>query len=469
MFPSHPPSSQNQQQHRTHGVFLRLLIFSCLASLSLCALPTGVYDFESAISILPCAEKITILPEGVTDSVVNASALIVNDNQACQGNPLRYKNEVTNILSPFRGAELISMGAQSELTCGGITFDESTTFYFFKFPTIRTLKELTNSSKGLFGSDFFSPDDEEEKQLQQTPEDSSMMTVTPVPTPSPLPSRDAGLKFLGNVFYLTESRCIWIRTADVEAAAQQTVVDDEPADGENDDGEVNPMVSASPESDDGSACFPASASVTMGEGRTTVSIDKLRIGDVVQTGEGGRSSAVFAWTHRQHPGAGNNNNNNNSQAGRFYKGLWRWSSTKTMQRRQYTYVRLHTRLEKPLVVTPLHYVYVYVFDDDDESDTHRKQPQRQTRQAGTVRPGDHLIAAHDGSPLPVTEVDFVRYDGGLYNPQTVDGDLVVDGIVVSTYTTAVEPNMAHALLTPVRAMFMALRTCLMMPTSPNKV
>lgn len=419
-----------------------------------------MHDFEGALTFLPCAEKITILPDGVTDSVVNASSLIVNDNQACQGIPLIYKNEIANALSPFRGAEVISMRAQSELTCGGMTFDESTTFYFFKFPTLRTLKELQDTSSALFGSSYFSQEDEE-KQLQ-TAEDSLMMTATPVPTPSPLPSRDLGIRFLGNVFYLTESRCIWVRTADVEAAAQQTQADDESADGKDDSGEVDPVVSPSPDDDDGSGCFPASASVTMGDGRTTVSIDKLRIGDVVQTGEGGRSSAVFAWTHRQQPSGTNNNN----KAGERTNGLWRWTSTKTTQRKQYTYVRLHTRLEKPLIVTPSHYVYVYVYND--ESDVHQKQPQRQTRQAGTVRPGDHLIAAHDGLPLPVSDVDFVRYDGGLYNPQTVDGDLVVDGVVVSTYTTAVEPNMAHALLTPVRAMFMVARTCLMMPTSPNK-
>lgn len=465
MFPHPPPSQNHQQQWRCHAVFLRFLLLFCLASSSLCALPTGVYDFQGALAFLPCADKITIMPDGVTDSVVQASSIIINDNQTCQGNPLRYENEFSNPLSPFNGAELITMTAQSELICGSVTFNDLTTFYFFKFPQLKTLKELNDTGSSWFGSSFFSQDDDEKEQ-QQTPEDSSMMmTATPVPSQSPLPSRNPGLSFLPNVFYVMESRCIWVRTADIEAAAQQTEAEGEHTNGEDDEKEeVDP--SATPDEDDGSVCFPATASVTMGDGRTTVSIDKLRIGDVVQTGEGGRSSAVFAWTHRQQPGVANNNNKNNINVGPFTNRLWRWSSTKTTQRKQYTYVRLHTRLEKPLVVTPSHYVYVYVYDDD--SDTHRRQPRRQTKQAGTVRPGDHLIAAHDGSPLSVTDVDFIKYDGGLYNPQTVDGDLVIDGIVVSTYTTAVEPNMAHALLAPVRAIFMAARTCLMMPTSPNK-
>jgi hypothetical protein len=39
---------------------------------------------------------------------------------------------------------------------------------------------------------------------------------------------------------------------------------------------------------------------------------------------------------------------------------------------------------------------------------------------------------------------------GLYNPQTIAGDVVVDGMLIATYTTAVEPAVAHALLLPFR-------------------
>ena len=42
---------------------------------------------------------------------------------------------------------------------------------------------------------------------------------------------------------------------------------------------------------------------------------------------------------------------------------------------------------------------------------------------------------------------------GLYNPHTMDGDIVVDGTVTSTYTAAVAPSLAHAVLWPVRMLY----------------
>lgn len=39
---------------------------------------------------------------------------------------------------------------------------------------------------------------------------------------------------------------------------------------------------------------------------------------------------------------------------------------------------------------------------------------------------------------------------GLYNPQTESGVIMVDGIVVSCYTEAIQPIVAHALLSWVR-------------------
>ena len=42
---------------------------------------------------------------------------------------------------------------------------------------------------------------------------------------------------------------------------------------------------------------------------------------------------------------------------------------------------------------------------------------------------------------------------GLYNPLTLAGDIVVDGILASTYTKAVTPKMAHAALAPLRMMY----------------
>lgn len=54
-----------------------------------------------------------------------------------------------------------------------------------------------------------------------------------------------------------------------------------------------------------------------------------------------------------------------------------------------------------------------------------------------------------------SKVAFVglRKAVGLFNPQTESGDIVVNGILVSTYTTSVAPQLAHALLSPARALY----------------
>ena len=44
---------------------------------------------------------------------------------------------------------------------------------------------------------------------------------------------------------------------------------------------------------------------------------------------------------------------------------------------------------------------------------------------------------------------------GLYNPHTLNGDIVVNGIKTSTYTAAVAPALAHAALWPVRMLYSA--------------
>jgi hypothetical protein len=42
---------------------------------------------------------------------------------------------------------------------------------------------------------------------------------------------------------------------------------------------------------------------------------------------------------------------------------------------------------------------------------------------------------------------------GLFNPHTMDGDLVVDGIHTSIYTAAIAPSLAHSILWPIRMLF----------------
>eukprot|EP00168_Porphyra_purpurea_P015758 TRINITY_DN4915_c0_g1_i1.p4 TRINITY_DN4915_c0_g1~~TRINITY_DN4915_c0_g1_i1.p4 ORF type:complete len:166 (-),score=24.19 TRINITY_DN4915_c0_g1_i1:195-692(-) len=71
--------------------------------------------------------------------------------------------------------------------------------------------------------------------------------------------------------------------------------------------------------------------------------------------------------------------------------------------------------------------------------------------AGEITPGMHLVTA-DGAPDRVVAVAGV-VRAGRYAPHTLHGDLVVAGFRVSSYTTAVHPVVAHALLAPVRAAY----------------
>ncbi len=54
---------------------------------------------------------------------------------------------------------------------------------------------------------------------------------------------------------------------------------------------------------------------------------------------------------------------------------------------------------------------------------------------------------------------------GLYNQQTIDGDIVVGGLVSSTYTEAVQFETAHSLLAPLRLIY---RVCGVAPPNIEK-
>jgi hypothetical protein len=73
------------------------------------------------------------------------------------------------------------------------------------------------------------------------------------------------------------------------------------------------------------------------------------------------------------------------------------------------------------------------------------------QQAETVKVGN-LLRLSCGRTSVVEHVE-VEVGTGLYNPQTLHGDIVVSGIVASTYTAAVEPSTAHVLLAPLRSLF----------------
>ncbi|GAB0490748.1 hypothetical protein MMPV_001985 [Pyropia vietnamensis] len=155
------------------------------------------------------------------------------------------------------------------------------------------------------------------------------------------------------------------------------------------------------------ACFPSSSLVTLASGRV-VSMRSLRLGDEVVIG-GGRLSTVYAFSHAD---------------GR--------------EAVRHPFVRLATTTGVTLTASPGH--YVYVLDGAD----------RRLVLAAAVRVGDVLpLATGTNHSTVVVGVSRVALPG-LYNPHTLDGDIAVDGVVVSTWTVAVPPAVAAAALAPLQ-------------------
>ncbi len=187
--------------------------------------------------------------------------------------------------------------------------------------------------------------------------------------------------------------------------------DDDSADGnaatdEADDAEDDDEPEESPGDGDGaSACFPADASVTL-EGGYVKRMDDLQIGDRVQVSPNAFSD-VFMFTHRD--------------------------AKSTVK-----FIELSTVSGLRIYLTPGHYMYA----------------NGRLAAASTVREGD-IVDLANGEESRVTTLRTVAKKG-VYNPQTLHGDIAVNGVLASTYTIAVDPRAAHSLLTPLRALFRAI-------------
>jgi len=153
----------------------------------------------------------------------------------------------------------------------------------------------------------------------------------------------------------------------------------------------------------GAACFPATATVELSNGKIK-SMDQVKIGDKVRVGPGEFSEVYFFSTEMAETNA------------KFTK-----IATDGVE----------------LVLTSGHYLYV-----NGELAT-----------AGSVKPGD-VIVLGDNTKAAVNEVT-TAWAPGLYNPHTLHGDIIVNGVKTSTYTDAVHPKLAHALLSPLRTMYSA--------------
>lgn len=155
------------------------------------------------------------------------------------------------------------------------------------------------------------------------------------------------------------------------------------------------------EIDDGSTCFPSGAIVEMEDG-TLNKMSLLRIGDRVHVGKR-KFSDVFMFTHK-------------------------------VSDAHFDFIKISC-VTTEIVLTRGHYLYV----------------NGALSPAKTVRAGD-LVELGSGESSMVTSVSYVKR-AGLYNPQTISGDIVVNDVRASTYTTTVEPIFAHVLLTPFRATY----------------
>lgn len=182
--------------------------------------------------------------------------------------------------------------------------------------------------------------------------------------------------------------------------------------------------SSSEKKDDNASCFPSSALAQTAGGRWR-KMNELRVGDRVRVSSGDGADAfddVFMFTHRD-------------------------------SKPESRFIRIETafRQDSPLVVSPGHYIHVHG---------------RGLVMASAIRPNDRLhvvpvtstkdISGSHGNIDIVTDVVTsvsVVLDTGLYNPQTLHGDIVVNGVVCSTYTTAIRPSVATRLLIPFRALY----------------
>jgi len=150
-------------------------------------------------------------------------------------------------------------------------------------------------------------------------------------------------------------------------------------------------------------CFPATSTVELESGKS-INLDQLQLGDKVRVGPSEFSEVYFFSTE--------------------------------MAETTSKFVKLETD-SGAVTMTKGHYLYV----------------NGALTVASDVEVGDNVVLGN-GTHVAVNEVTSV-WAPGLYNPHTLHGDIVVDGIHTSTYTDAVHPTLAHALMSPLRTMYSA--------------
>lgn len=165
----------------------------------------------------------------------------------------------------------------------------------------------------------------------------------------------------------------------------------------------SPMAKKSPTATSSGTCFPGDALVKLEDG-TSVRMDNLRVGDRVAVG-GGMFSDVFMFTHE-------------------LKG-------------KHKFIRIETDNKLVLDVSNGHYLWINGV----------------LTEAQNVEVGDNVVLEDGINTAMVIRVTMNVVAEGLYNPQTTHGDILVNGVIASTYTKVTSVKVAHAAFAPLRAIF----------------
>lgn len=171
---------------------------------------------------------------------------------------------------------------------------------------------------------------------------------------------------------------------------------------------VNPSPTPTPQTASGSnnaLCFPGVAKVELEDGGMA-RMEELQVGDSVRDGSGG-FSRVILFTH---------------------------SAREVISE----FVQIETALGD-IVLSARHYLPV----------------SGRLMTAESAKVSDRVAVLRNGNKTEamITKIERV-WMRGLFNPQTTSGSIAVwmngDGVIASAYTAAVEPNVGHALLAPLR-------------------
>nr|AAM60752.1 hedgehog [Patella vulgata] len=116
------------------------------------------------------------------------------------------------------------------------------------------------------------------------------------------------------------------------------------------------------------------------------------------------------------------------------------------------YITLHTEDKKDITLTSKHLIYMSTSNvtTDDVTDSFN------VVYADDVIEGDYVLVTSDpvGEVIKPTRVLTISEHTiqGVYAPLTLNGNIVVDGVVVSCYAVVSNANLAHVVFAPVRGL-----------------